>query len=227
MYRGEKLPPPISTRARRAFLGEPLLEGGEFINRRRKIIDAIRAASSQPGMAARPTSAPVGGVPPVPPPPPQPLRPAPTERDLTGNQAQPVEDPRATKRSALAQQRQPRGDQVSTTDWNSSENDGDGESEVPSESEAEMNTIVSAPQPQPRVRQPLSILRPTVPQPQGQPQVTLPTISQFGPPISISQYPTGMGAPATNPMRFPPPHLLTPLMPRPAPTKRDLTGNLT
>jgi len=66
MYRGEKLPPPISTRARRAQLGESLLEGGEFINRRRRIIEAIRAASPQPGMAARPESAPVGGVPPIP-----------------------------------------------------------------------------------------------------------------------------------------------------------------
>ena len=154
MYRGEKLPPPISKRTRRALLGEPLLEGGEFINRRRRIIDAIRAASPQPGMAARPTSAPVGGVPPVPPPLPQPLRPAPTEKDLSGTQDQPAEDPRATKRAILVQQRQQQrqneGDQVSTTDW--SENDGDVESEVPSESEAEMNTIVAAPQPTARVR---------------------------------------------------------------------------
>jgi len=148
MYRGEKLPPPIGTRARRALLGESLLEGGEFVNRRKKIIEAIRAASPQPGMAARPESAPVGGVLPVPPPLPPPMRSAPTEKDLTGTHDPAAED-RATKRAILVQQRkrqmqqqqQQTGEQVPTTDW--SENDGDVESEAPSESEAEMNTIIS------------------------------------------------------------------------------------
>ena len=98
------------------------------------------------------------------------------------------------------QQQQPQqaGDQVSTTDW-SEENDGDLESDAPSESEAEMNTIITAPQATPRVRHPQSILRPVVPQPQGNPpQVTLPTISPFGPAIAISQYPAGMGPQSHN-----------------------------
>ncbi len=62
-------------------------------------------------------------------------------------------------------------------------------------------------------------MRPVVLQPQGQqPQVSLPTISPFGPTIAVSQYPAGMGPQTTHPMRFPPPHLLTPLLPRPTPS---------